>query len=148
MGRPPMGWAPAVFGRFLKPGGLGGRPKLALALPTMPLVRENYATTLNCLKRYKEAEALLRKTLRVARRVIGTSHQITLRLRWIYAQSFHENPGATLDDLREAVTTLEDTERIARRVLGGSNPTTLEIERDLQLARARLRAREASTGSA
>ena len=31
-----MGWAPAVFGRFLKPGGLGGRPKLALALPTMP----------------------------------------------------------------------------------------------------------------
>ena len=36
IGRPPMGWAPAVFGRFLKPGGLGGRPKLALALPTMP----------------------------------------------------------------------------------------------------------------
>ena len=41
MGRPPMGWAPAVFGRFLKPGGRGGRPKLELAFPTMPLVREN-----------------------------------------------------------------------------------------------------------
>ena len=40
MGRPPMGCAPAVFGRFLKPGGLGGRPRFALALPTMPLVRE------------------------------------------------------------------------------------------------------------
>ena len=41
IGRPPMGWAPAVFGRFLKPGGRGGRPKLELAFPTMPLVREN-----------------------------------------------------------------------------------------------------------
>ena len=134
-----MGCAPAVLGRFLKPG--------MESVETIGAA-SNYATTLNCLKRYKEAEALLRKTLRVARRVIGTSHQITLRLRWIYAQSFHENPGATLDNLREAVTTLEDTKRIARRVLGGSNPTTLEIERDLQLARARLRAREASTGSA
>ena len=101
----------------------------------------NYATTLNCLKRYKEAEALLRKTLRVARRVIGTSHQITLRLRWIYAQSFHENPGATLDNLREAVTTLEDTERIARRVLGGTHPFTMKFEDELRKARAALRVR-------
>ena len=31
-----MGWAPAVFGRFLKPGGRGGRPKLEFAFPTMP----------------------------------------------------------------------------------------------------------------
>ena len=35
-----MGCAPAVFGRFLKPGGRGGRPKLEFAFPTMPLVRE------------------------------------------------------------------------------------------------------------
>ena len=137
-----MGCAPAVLGRFLKPGGRGGRPKLALALPTMPLVRENYATTLNCLKRYKEAEALLRKTLRVARRVIGTSHQITLRLRWIYADALYVDDGATLDDLHEAVTTLEETARIARRVFGSAHPITSGVEISLRNARAALRARE------
>ena len=46
------------------------------------------------------------------------------------------DPGATLDDLREAVTTLEDAERIARRVLGRSHPLTVDIEDDLQNARA------------
>ena len=53
-----------------------------------------------------------------------------------------EDPAATLDDLREAVTTLEDAERIARRVLGSAHPTTANIERNLQNARAALRARE------
>ena len=49
---------------------------------------------------------------------------------------------ATLDDLREAVTMLEDIERIARRVIGGVHPFTNEIEGHLQIARAKLRARE------
>ena len=49
MGRPPMGWAPAVFGRFLKPGGRGGRPKLELAFPTMPLVRENARSLIHAI---------------------------------------------------------------------------------------------------
>jgi hypothetical protein len=53
-----------------------------------------------------------------------------------------DDDSATLDDLREAVTTLEDTERIARRVFGGAHPLTTDIERDLQNARAALRARE------
>ena len=41
------------------------------------------------------------------------------------------------------MTTLEDAGRIARRVLGGAHPVAAEIERCLQEARARLRAREA-----
>ena len=52
--------------------------------------------------------------------------------------------NATLDDLREAVTTLEDAEPIARRVFGGAHPLTSAIERDLQDARAALRAHEMS----
>ena len=44
--------------------------------------------------------------------------------------------------LSEAVTTLEDTVRIARRVLGGAHPLTKGMERDLQLARAALGARD------
>ena len=76
-----------------------------------------------------------------ARRVLGKSNQLTLKMRCIYAQSLCRDDVATLDDLREAVTTLEDTEPIARRVLGGENPLTSSIVDDLQDARAALRAR-------
>ena len=53
-----------------------------------------------------------------------------------------QDPGATLDDLREAVATMEDVERIARRVLGGAHPTTKGIEKDLKNWRVALAARE------
>ena len=76
------------------------------------------------LKRFEEAKSLLRKTMPVARRVLGESHDLTLRMRWSYAAALYEDNGATLDDLREAVTTLEETTRIARRVLGGAHPNS------------------------
>ena len=120
-----MGWAPAVFGRFLKPGGRGGRPKLEFALPTMPLVREKARSSSSNFCDDESWGFWL------------------MRLRLSY-----EDDSATLDDIREAVTTLEDTTRIARRVFGSSNPLTIEIEGDLKKSRAALRAREASTGSA
>ena len=78
----------------------------------------------------------------VARRVLGDSHEITLKMRWIYAKALYRNDSATLDDLREAVTTLVETERTARRVLGGAHPLTPSIEQSLRRARAALRARE------
>ena len=70
------------------------------------------------------------------------AHELTLTMRWIYAEALYKDPGATLDDLREAVTTLEDAKRIARRVLGSAHPTTAGIEKSLREARAALRARE------
>ena len=85
---------------------------------------------------------MLRKTIPVARRVLGDSNDVTLKMRWVYAEALYEDPNATLDDLREAATTLEDTERIARRVFGGAHPLTMGIECDLQRSRAALRARE------
>jgi len=102
----------------------------------------NYAHCLLALQRYAEAKTLLRKTMPVARRVHGESHDITLRLRMNYARALYEDPAATLDDLREAVATLEETERIARRVFGGAHPLTGGIEETLRDARAALRARE------
>ena len=56
---------------------------------------------------------------------------------------FADDPGATLDDLRESVTTLEEIERTARRVLGGAHPLTAGIEATLRRARVILQAREA-----
>ena len=93
--------------------------------------------------RFEEAKSLLRKTLPVARRVLGDNDTTTLRMRMNYGRVLYKDDGATLDDLREAVETLEETERIARRVLGGANPTVGSIVRALQGARGALRARVA-----
>ena len=102
----------------------------------------NYANALVGLQRFEEAKSLLRKVIPVARRVVGESNELTLVLRKVYARALYEDPGATLDDLRESVTTLEDADRIARRVFGGAHPNVVDIERELQDARAALRARE------
>ncbi len=101
----------------------------------------NYAYSLVQLKRFEEAKSLMRKTMPVARRVFGASHEYVLRTRGSYGQSLYENNAATLDDLREAVETYDDTRRIARRTLGGAHPLTAQIEQSLQYAREDLRLR-------
>ena len=98
--------------------------------------------TLLDLGRFKEAKALLRKTMPVARRVLGESSETTLMIRWNYALALCCDPSATLDDVSEGVSTLEDAGRIARRVLGGAHPTTEGIENALRDAGAALAARE------
>ena len=84
----------------------------------------------------------------MVQRVLGTNHDYTLKMRWLYAQALYMDDVATLDDLREALTTLEDSERIARRVFGGANPITAGIEVALRDARAALRARETPSSDA
>ena len=59
-----------------------------------------------------------------------------------HAVTLYQHDSATLNDIRGAVATLEDTQRTARRVLGSAHPLFGSIERDLQNARATLRARE------
>ena len=103
----------------------------------------NYASSLVNLKHFEEAKSLMRKTIPLARRVLGENHDSTLRMRWTYGRALYfAREDATLEDLREAVTTLEDTVRIARRVLGGAHPLTGGIEDDLRNARAALAARD------
>ena len=104
----------------------------------------NYAMTLLALGRFEEVKSLSRKTILVARRALGESHDVTLRMKSIYAGTLYRDPDATLDDLREAVTTFEETARTARRVFGSAHPTTTGIETELQVARAALSARESS----
>ena len=102
----------------------------------------SYATTAASLNRHKVIEALLLRTIPVARRTLGEGNDITLAMRSLYAEMLYRKDGTTLDDLREAVTTLEEIGRTARRVLGGAHPDTARIENNLRDARAALRARE------
>jgi len=108
----------------------------------------NYADSLNRQRRFEEVKALLRKTIPVARRVLGEGDVNTLRLRWNHAKSLYQDGSATLDDLREAVATYEEIERTARRVLGGAHPLTVDIGRGLQYARSALAARDGDNVSA
>jgi hypothetical protein len=107
----------------------------------------NYARTLLDLQRFGEVKSLLRKLIPVARRVIGETHILTLKMRRYYAESLYSNDGATLDDLREAVTTLEELTRTARRVFGETHPDARGIECCLEESRAALRARERGMSS-
>jgi len=102
----------------------------------------NYAASLNDANRFEEAKSLLRKTIPVARRVLGEEHRATLKMRKIYAKTLYRDADATLNDLREAVKTLAETEQTARRVLGGAHPTTVIFEQNLRHVRAVLRARD------
>jgi tetratricopeptide (TPR) repeat protein len=103
----------------------------------------NYAWGLLQLRRFDLARALMRKTIPVARRVLGENHDLRLVLPWAYARALYLDIDATLDDLREAVSTLEDADQIARRILGGAHPDVVGIEESLRFARKVLRIREA-----
>ena len=106
------------------------------------LAAHDCAASLVTLERFEEAKSLMRRMVPVARRVLGESNDVTLRMRWRYAQTLFYDASATLDDHRGAVSTLEDVERIARRVFGGAHPQTTSFENDLRNARAAFRARE------
>ena len=84
----------------------------------------------------------MRKRMPAAQRVLGESHDLTLRMWFVYARALVEDSTATLDDFREAVATLEPAQRTARRVFGGKYPLTQSIELVLRNARVVLRARE------
>ena len=90
------------------------------------------------LKRHKEAKALLRKTVPVARRVLGENDETTLRARHYYARVLYQDKSSTFDEFREAVATFEDTARIARRVLGGAHPLVPLMEKTWRAVREQL----------
>ena len=105
----------------------------------------NYAASLVHLdsERFEEAKSLLRKEIPVARRTLGDSDRLTLKMRWTYSEALYADRAATLDDLREAVATLESVERVWTRVLGKAHPETPTLQSTLAAAREALAARAA-----
>ena len=105
------------------------------------IAASNYASSLKSLHRFKEARSLLLKTMPVARRVFGESHDITLRMRWCYAMALF------VDDVAAAAEILEETAQNARRVFGTANPLTEGVELNLREIRAVLSAHRATGAS-
>ena len=78
----------------------------------------------------------------VARRVLGNSHEVAIKMLWTYAEMLYKDDSATLADLREAVNTVEATARDTRRVYGKSHPFAKGFDYYLPKLRAALAARE------
>ena len=102
----------------------------------------NYSSCLMHLERFKEAKALLRRTIPVARRVLGESNNTTLKLRKHYVMALYNDPCLTLDDLREAANELEDLAPTALRVLGSAHPDVGGMEDTARRLREAVRAGE------
>ena len=105
----------------------------------------NYAISLKGLQRSEDAKALLRKNMPVARRILGESHAVTLRLRWLYANCLWDYKNATLDDVAEAVETLESVAKVWKRFMGERHPETANVLNALKEAREMLRLRRAAS---
>ena len=89
--------------------------------PVTLVEANNYANGLVDLRRFEEAKSLLRKTIPIARRVLGDGHELTLRMRSTYSDAEEkrdqeqDEPGTSSYDYRcyaEAV-------RIQKRRGGG-----------------------------
>ena len=89
--------------------------------PATLVEANNYANGLVDLRRFEEAKSLLRKTIPIARRVLGDGHDLTLRMRATYSDAEckrdqkQDEPGTSSYDYKcyaEAV-------RIQKRREGG-----------------------------
>ena len=97
----------------------------------------NYATTLIGLDRFEEAKSLLRKTIPVARRVLGPEHDLTMSMREDLCRATLNGDSAA-NEKREALRTLEDTVGLMRRVLGAQHPETQRAQVTLDSYRRKL----------
>ena len=87
---------------------------------------------------YSEARALCTEMLPKSRKLLGEEDDITLGLRYSYAQALVYKPVPSLEELRLAVAVLEKLERTALRVLGPSHPKIPAVRQTLGLARGKL----------
>ena len=101
-------------------------------------------------KLFEEARALVRDYIPVARRTLGTDHELTFELRTNSARAIYRDTNSSRD-VHEAVAILEDVFRTTRRVFGLQHPIFAEYRQDLENARMRLaddESREAFTAPA
>jgi len=92
----------------------------------------NMTSSMLKIKRWDDATTLLRdQLLPVARRSLGSDHDLTLALRQNLADALSYNRERTRDDLLEAETILQDVVQRRRRVFGPAHPETLRCEHGL-----------------
>ena len=80
--------------------------------------------------------------MKLATRVLGSDHPITLHFQWGYARAFTLDKDVSAEQLAEVATTLEKTLKTAQRVLGREHPRTGNIRYALEECKKLVTARE------
>ena len=112
-----------------------GRLRLAGEEDGLTLIAaNNYGIALVDLRCFEEAKRLLRKTIPVARRVLGAEHARTLSLREDLARATLDGDSSSKEK-RKALQMLEDTVAVMRRVLGPQHPETQRMKESLEIYR-------------
>ena len=88
-------------------------------------------------KLFEEARALVRDYIPVARRTLGTDHELTFELRTNSARAIYRDTNSSRD-VHEAVAILGDVVRTSRRVFGLQHPFFADYRDDLENACMRL----------
>jgi len=102
----------------------------------------NLSTSLVNTSNFAEARAFTRKQMKLATRVLGSDHRITLDFQWGYTRAFTLDKDVSAEQLAEVATTLEKTLKTAQRVLGREHPDTCSIHNELATAREEIARRQ------
>ena len=73
--------------------------------------------------------------LPLVERVLGSAHEVTLRLYLSLGQAIYRNPFSSRDDIVEAVAILKDNAQTAKRILGPAHPAIENFKVHITLAR-------------
>ena len=98
------------------------------------IAANNYALGLLQSQRFKDAKIVLRKTIPLARRALGTEHEVTLSMREDLSRVILDGDSSA-NEKRKALEMLEDTLGVMRRVLGPEHPETRRVRNDLVMYR-------------
>ena len=99
----------------------------------------NLASSLvDTLEQFDEARAFLLARIPEAIQALGNDHDVTFRLKRMYAQCLYLSEDACRDDVTAAIATLEDIDRRMSRIYGPVHPQTRATRSHLERARAKL----------
>ena len=102
----------------------------------------NLSTSLVNTSKFAEARAFIHDQMALAKRILGSDHDLTLAFQWGYARAFTLDKSVSADQLVEVATTLEKTLKTAQRVLGREHPRTGNIRYALEECKKLVTARE------
>ena len=90
----------------------------------------NFAISLMAILEVATARRILQKAERDALRLLGTDHEVTLKVRANYATAIQHDDATTQEDLLEAMDMMMELRKTSRRLLGEDHPTTDLIKKN------------------
>ena len=96
-----------------------------------------YGLTISLLDKgeYAEVKSLIRASLPLAERALGSAHDVTSRLYMNLGEALYEDPRRSRDDVVEAVAILKSATKESKRTFGEAHPVFRLLKNRLLKAR-------------